>query len=78
MEDEAKAGRGGRNHLLLTLLQNGMREAELRKAFYEDVGLDDLESRKKAYQRAKAWAVKAGFIEVAAGVVITLKPAQQQ
>ncbi len=28
--------------------------------------------------RAFVGAVKAGFIEVAAGVVITLKPAQQQ
>lgn len=73
MAAEAKAGRGGKNRLLLSLLQNGMREAELRRAFYEDCDLSDPESRKKAFQRARAWAIKAGFIDIAQGVVIILK-----
>jgi KaiC/GvpD/RAD55 family RecA-like ATPase len=73
MEAENKAGRGGRNQMLLSLLQNGMREVDLRKAFYDECGLDDNEARKKAYQRAKAWCQKSGFFEVAGGTVITLK-----
>ncbi len=73
MEVEAKAGRGGKNHLLLSLLQNGMREADLRKVFYDECGIENLDTRKKAYQRARAKAISDGFMEVAEGFVITLK-----
>lgn len=73
MEGEGKAGRGGKNQLLLRLLSNGMREQELRKAFYEDCDLDNAEARRQAYHRAKAWAMKAGFFEVAQGVVLVTK-----
>ncbi len=75
MFDESKAGRVGKNQLLLRLLQSGMKEAELRHAFYEDCGIDNPDTRRQAYHRAKAWAIKAGFFEVAQGVVITLKRA---
>lgn len=73
MATESRAGRVGKNQLLLTLLQNGMKESELRKAFGDECGIDDSESRSRVYRRAKAWAMKAGFFEVAQGVVITLK-----
>lgn len=73
MEEEGKAGRVGKNQLLLRLLQNGMPETELRHAFYQECGGDNADSRRQAYHRAKAWAIKAGFFEVAEGVVITLK-----
>lgn len=75
MQAEVKAGRGGKNQLLLSLASAGMREKELRKAFYEDCGLDEAEAKRKAYQRARAWAIKAGFLDFAEGVVITLKRA---
>lgn len=73
MQAETKAGRGGRTQLLLSLLQNGMSEASLRKAFYDDCGITDAEARKKAYQRAKAWIQHAQLAEFTGGVVITLK-----
>lgn len=72
MAAESKAGRGGNNHLLLSLLQNGIRETDLRNAFYAECGADGAEARKKAYQRAKQWAIKTGLMEVAQGFVITL------
>ena len=70
---EQKAGRGGKNRMLLGLIQNGMREQDLRRAFYEDAGDMETEAKRKAYFRARAWAIKAGFIDIAQGVVITLK-----
>lgn len=70
---EVQAGRGGKNQLLLSLLQNGMKEAELRKAFYQDCGTEKEEVRRKAYYRAREWAVKSGFMEVAEGHILTLK-----
>lgn len=73
MEAEGRAGRGGNNHLLLSLLQNGMAEADLRQLFYRDCGADTADARKKAYQRARTWAVQAGLMEVSGGFVITLK-----
>ncbi|HEY4081662.1 MAG TPA: AAA family ATPase [Burkholderiaceae bacterium] len=73
MAEERSAGRGGKNQLLLSLLQSGSKEADLRKAFYEQCGLSDIESRRRVYNRAKTWAIKAGFMEVAQGHVITLK-----
>lgn len=70
---EVKAGRGGKNQLLASLLQNGMSERELRKAFMEScVGLSD-DAARQAYSRAAFWAKKSGFYEVSKGTVITLK-----
>lgn len=76
METERKAGRGGHNQMLVSLLQSGQDESELRSIFYRECGLENAEARKKAYQRAKAWATRAGLMEVSGGVVITLKAGQ--
>jgi hypothetical protein len=73
MEAESKAGRGGHNHLLLSLLQNGQKESELRTVFYGECGIDTPDGRRQAYNRARNWAVKHGLMEVANGTVITLK-----
>ena len=70
---EVQAGRGGKNQLLLSLLQNGSKETELRKAFYDQCGLDNDEARRKAYYRARSAAMKAGHFEVAAGYILTRK-----
>jgi len=76
MVTEQKAGRGGKNQLLLSLVQNGCLEADLRRAFYN--ACDDLttaEARRQAYTRARKWAIQAGFMDVAEGYVLTLKKA---
>lgn len=73
MEAESKAGRGGHRTLFLSLAQNGCREADLRSSFYADCGLQTPEARKKAYQRARDWAVDSRLIDIAEGFVITLK-----
>lgn len=62
---EGRAGRGGRGHLLISLAHEGMRESELRKAFYDALDSLDGEGKKKAYQRAKGWATGAGIFEIA-------------
>jgi hypothetical protein len=54
-------------------VQNGMRESDLRKVFADECGIENPESRKRVFNRAKAWAMQHGYIEVAAGIVITLK-----
>lgn len=72
-EAEVKAGRGGRNQLLLSLLQNGMKERELRTLFMEASGDLSEDARRQAYSRASTWAKKSGFYEVAQGFVLTLK-----
>ena len=74
---EVQAGRGGKNQLLLSLMQNGQRENDLRKAFYVDCGLDNEEARRKAYYRSRAWAMNAGYLEVAEGYVLALKPGKK-
>lgn len=76
MELESKAGRGGNNHLLMRLLQNGIREHELRDAFYKECGADTPEARRQAYFRARSWAIKGGHMEIAEGYVLTLKKGQ--
>lgn len=73
MAAESRAGRGGRNQLLLSLLQPGMKESELRKVFGDECGLDNSDARRQAYHRALGWAKKNGFVEIAQGYVITLK-----
>ena len=73
MAAESKSGRGGNNNLLLSLLQDGCREHDLRSAFYADCSGESADARKKAYQRAKTWAINSGLIEVAEGYVIALR-----
>jgi hypothetical protein len=73
MHTENAAGRGGKHQLLLRLIQNGMKEAGLRKAFYEDCGIESPDGKRQAYHRARTWAVKNGFIDIAQGTVISLK-----
>ena len=70
MAAEHKAGRGGHNQLIVSLASNGMKEAELRKVFYEDCAVDDPESRRKAYFRARKWAMSRGMFEVVQGIVV--------
>ncbi|GAC1664470.1 MAG: hypothetical protein PVS3B2_00140 [Candidatus Dormibacteraceae bacterium] len=74
MEREGRAGRGGNNATLLKLIQNGIQESDLRQLFYRECGADNADARKKAYQRARSWAINAGLMEVANGWVITLQP----
>lgn len=75
---ENKAGRGGKNQLFLSLAQNGERETALRKAFY-DACLDmEEEARRKAYFRARKWAIKSGLIDIAEGFVVILKRGTQK
>lgn len=73
MERESKAGRGGNNNTFMRLMQNGQKESDLRSAFYTECGLDTPEARRQAYHRAKSWAIKQGFLEIAEGYVLTLK-----
>lgn len=73
-ENEVRAGRGGKNQLFLSLMQNGAKESDLRKTFYLECGLDNEEARRKAYYRARAWAISSGHMEVAEGYILTLKP----
>lgn len=73
VQAEAKAGRSNTKRLLMSLVSNGMQEKDLRKAFYEDCGLEAGDAQRQAYHRAKAWAIKAALIDVAQGTVISLK-----
>lgn len=73
MEAESKAGRGGNNHLLLSLLRNGQKESELRTTFYSECDAVTADGRRQAYFRAKKWAENNGLMGVAQGYVITLK-----
>lgn len=70
MASEHKAGRGGHNRLILSLAHSGMKEGELRKAFYDDCDVEDPESRRKAYFRARKWAINKGMFELVQGLVI--------
>jgi len=72
-QDEAMAGRGGRNSALLALVQNGMAEKELRRAFYETLAGLDTDAKKKAYYRARDRAVNGKQIDVAEGFVIDMR-----
>lgn len=74
MAAEHKAGRGGHNQLIVSLACSGMKEAELRKAFYEDCAVADADSRRMAYFRARKWALSKQFFEIAQGVVIVTEP----
>ena len=70
---EAEAGRGGRDQKLMALVDNGMDEKALRKAFYETLDGLDADGKKKAYYRARDRAIKSGLIEVAEGFVIDIR-----
>lgn len=76
LESESKAGRGGKNLLFLKLAQNGCKEADLRQTFYAECGAENQEARRQAYTRARTWAIRQGFVDIAEGYVITLKPQQ--
>jgi hypothetical protein len=74
VEQEAAAGRGGRQSALMSLVQNGMSEKELRKSFYDDLNNKlDYEAKKKAFYRARDRAVSLGEIELVEGFVIDLR-----
>ena len=70
---EQQAGRGGRGQQLLDLVQNGERERELRKAFYETLDGLGAEAKKQTYYRHRNSAMKRGLIEIAEGFVIDLR-----
>ncbi len=72
MSNEAKRGNGGRNHLLMELLQNGMKEKELRHAFYDQLSEMDSDARRQAYFRARKWAIQSNIMEIAQGVIVML------
>lgn len=67
---EQAAGRSGRAQLLLGLVQTGVTEKDLRHAFYRELGGIDADAKKKAFYRARDWAVQHGLIEIAQGTVI--------
>ena len=73
MERESKAGRGGNNHLLMSLLQNGIQESDLRQLFIRGCNAETDVAKRQAWSRARAWGIKMGLFEVANGFVITLK-----
>jgi len=75
---EQAAGRGGRNSSFMALVTNGMRVTELRKGFYELLDGVDAEAKKKAFFRARQWAVDKGYIEIAGDVVIDLRAGAKQ
>jgi hypothetical protein len=73
---EQSAGRGGRQQILIGLVQNGMEEKQLRRAFYEELpGETDSDTRKKAYYRARDAAIRQQLMEVVEGIVIDLRKA---
>lgn len=74
--DEAAAGRGGRNHAFLALLDDCIEEKSLRRAYYELLGPIAQAAKKKAYARAKAWAIDAGYMELIEGRVIDRRGAR--
>jgi len=75
-QTEQAAGRGGRQQILVALVQQGMEEKALRRAFYEDLPGDlDADTKKKAYYRARNAAVRQRQIEVVEGIVIDLRKA---
>lgn len=70
---EAARGRSGRNALIIDLAEDGMEDAALRKAFYEDCGVADAEARRQAYYRALNWATKHRLLEIVEHRVILSK-----
>lgn len=74
MAREVAAGRGGQKQVLVSLLQNGSKVKDLRKAFFEACGLSaSTDAARQAWSRASGWAVKEGLIEISPdGFVIML------
>lgn len=71
---EVAAGRATAAQRLQALVQNGMRESDLRRAFDETVPSSTKdEARRKAYARARAECMANGVFEVSKGIVITLR-----
>jgi len=70
---EQAAGRSGRTQILLGLVQTGVSEKELRHAFYRELDGIDSDTKRKAFYRARDWAVEHHLIEIAQGVVIDLR-----
>ena len=73
MQHEASRGRGGRNNVFASLVQNGMAERDLRKSFYDQIDTTDPEARKKAFWRARDWAIKSGLVEIKDGIVFVIR-----
>lgn len=71
MDHEAKRGRGGNNKLFLDLAVNGIEEKKLKTIYFESIEGDG-EKKRKAYFRARKWAVSNGIIEIAQGYVLRL------
>lgn len=71
---EQAAGRGGRNTAFMQLISNAMSLSDLRKQFYDLLEGLDSEAKKKAFFRAKQWALDAKFIEVIENRVVDLRP----
>jgi len=74
MSYEAKHGRGGQKQQFLDMALDGMEEKKLRTIFYEVIDGDGA-AKRQAFNRARSWAIKAGLIEVAKGVIIRLRRA---
>ena len=62
-QQEVAAGRGGRYELFCGLLQTGIKEKELRHAFYGLLPEMDMDAKKKAFYDQRAKALKAGLFE---------------
>jgi len=73
LDVEVTAGRAGRQHAFMRLVQNGMAEKELRKLFYDTLVDLDAEAKRKAYGRARKMAEQRGDVEVAEGFVMDLR-----
>lgn len=71
MRYEAERGRGGHNQKFLELALHGIDEKKLRTLFFESVD-GEHEKKRKAYYRARKWAVTAGLVEIAQGVVLRI------
>lgn len=66
---EGKRGRGGNNNLFLELAMNGMEEKKLRTVYLEAID-GDAEKKRKAYFRARKWAVEAKIVEIIDGYIL--------
>lgn len=71
LDHEAKRGRGGHRSRFLELALNGIEEKKLRTLFYESME-GEYATKKQSYHRARQWAIDAGILEIAQGVVIRL------
>lgn len=69
MKHEAERGRGGHRQLFLELALNGAEEKKVRASFYDAVS-GDAEAKRKAYYRARSWAIDAKVLEIAEGFVV--------